>query len=340
MTKRDVVIDALKFRKPAYVPWNWGPTIDCGANLVKHLGTQDLGAWLDNHFVGCSIDLGPWEDLGDDRVRDNYGVVWDRTIDKDIGTPCDWPIKQPRDLDRYQFPDVSADKAYAWIPAHLARYPGLFSMFDIGFSLYERAWTMRGMPDLLMDMVERPEFVDELLDAICERNVIQVERAVALGVDMVHFGDDYGMQTGLIMGIKNWRRFFKPRLARMYAPAVKAGKFCGMHSCGKVDSLFDDLVEVGLNMFNPFQPEVMDTFSLMKQYRGRLAFHGGMSVQKILPFGTVQEVRDMTRRLLDAGANGGYVFSPSHAVPRDVPPENLVAMAEVLKSQPGYNSNR
>jgi len=231
MTKRDVVIDALKFRKPAYVPWNWGPTIDCGANLVKHLGTADLGAWLDNHFVGCSIDLGPWEDLGNDRVRDNYGVVWDRTIDKDIGTPCDWPIKQPRDLDRYQFPDVAADKAYAWIPAHLARYPGLFSMYDIGFSLYERAWTMRGMSDLLMDMVERPEFVDELLDAICERNVIQVERAVALGVDMVHFGDDYGMQTGLIMGIKNWRRFIKPRLARMYAPAVKAGKFCGMHSC-------------------------------------------------------------------------------------------------------------
>jgi uroporphyrinogen decarboxylase len=117
---------------------------------------------------------------------------------------------------------------------------------------------------------------------------------------------------------------------------IDALKFRGMHSCGRVDSLFDDLVEIGLNLFNPFQPEVMDTFALIKKYRGRLAFHGGMSVQKVLPFGTVREVRDMTRRLIDAGAEGGYIFSPSHAVPRDVPPENLVAMVEVLKSQPGY----
>ncbi len=263
-------------------------------------------------------------------------MVWDRTVDKDIGTPCDWPIKQPQDLDRYEFPDVDAAKCYQWIAPHLARHPDKFSLYDIGFSLYERAWTMRGMADLLMDMIERPEFVEELLDAICERNLVQIRHALALGVDCVHFGDDYGMQTGLIMGIKSWRRFIKPRLARQFELVKQAGKFCSMHSCGRVDSLFDDLTEIGLNLFNPFQPEVMDTFALMKKYHGRLAFHGGLSIQKTLPFGTVQDVRDMTRRLIDAGANGGYVLAPSHGVPRDVPPENLVAMVEVLKSQPGY----
>jgi uroporphyrinogen decarboxylase len=194
------------------------------------------------------------------------------------------------------------------------------------------------MVDFLTDMIERPSFVHELLDAICEKNVIQVANALAAGVDGVHFGDDYGMQTGLIMGIDNWRKFIKPRLARMYAPVVAAGKFRSMHSCGCVQSLFDDLVEVGLNLFNPFQPEVMDTFALMKRYRGRLAFHGGLSIQKTLPYGTMQDVRDMTRRLIEAGSEGGYVFAPSHAVPRDVPPENLVAMAEVLKGQPGYKT--
>lgn len=336
MTKREVVVDALKFRKPAYVPWEWGPTIDCGEALKKYLGVEDLGPWIDNHFVWFAADLPPWEDLGNGCVRDNYGVVWDRSVDKDIGTPCDWPIKEPRDLDRYKFPDVSSDSCYATLRKCLPQNRHMFNLFGVGFSLYERAWTLRGMTNFLMDMIERPAFVDELLDAICEHNLIQVRKGVELGVDSVHFGDDYGMQTGLIMGIANWRRFIKPRLARMYAPAVETGKFCGMHSCGRVDSLFEDLIEVGLNYFNPFQPEVMDTFSLMKQYRGRLSFHGGLSIQKTLPYGSVQEVRDMTRRLIDAGAEGGYIFSPSHAVPRDVPPENLVAMVEVLKSQPGY----
>ena len=143
------------------------------------------------------------------------------------------------------------------------------------------------------------------------------------------------MQTGLIMGGDHWRRFFKPRLARMFQPVRQAGKCVQLHSCGRVQELFDDLVEIGLNLFNPFQPEVMDVFEYLRRYRGRLAFHGGMSIQKTLPFGSVREVRETASRLIEAGRDGGYIFAPSHSVPRDVAPENLVAMMEVLKSQPG-----
>ena len=111
------------------------------------------------------------------------------------------------------------------------------------------------------------------------------------------------------------------------ASAVVAG--------GAVSELFDDLIEIGLNMFNPFQPEVMDVFALKNQYHGRLAFHGGMGTQSVLPLGTPDDVRDMTKRLIEAGRDGGYIFSPSHAVPSDVPPENLLAMMELLRDQPG-----
>jgi uroporphyrinogen decarboxylase len=187
-----------------------------------------------------------------------------------------------------------------------------------------------------MDLLERPRFVEDLLDAIVEHNLKQIRHALATGVDAVYFGDDYGMQTGLIMGISHWRRFIKPRLARMFVPVRQAGKTVCIHSCGRVQELFDDLVEIGLNVFNPFQPEVMDVFSLAAQYHGRLAFHGGMSIQSILPFGTSQDVRREATRLIEAGRSGGLIFSPSHSVPRDVPPENLVAMMEVLKGQSGY----
>lgn len=336
MTKRDVVLDAVQFRKPAYVPWSWIPTIESGQQLMKYLGLTELAGWLDNHTAATGIDLGGYVDVGNGCFRDEYGIVWDRSVDLDIGTPVDWPLKEPSDLARYRWPDVNNPQAYAHLPAFVRDNRHRLTVFDIGFSLYERAWTMRGMTDLLMDMIERPDFVHELLDAICDLNLIQIKHALAAGVDVIHNGDDYGMQTGLIMGIDNWRTFIKPRLARMYAPAKAAGKLVSMHSCGCVQSLFDDLTEIGLNIFNPFQPEVMNIFEMIPKYHNRLAFHGGMSVQKVLPFGSVADVKDMTRRLIDAGSQGGLIFAPSHAVPRDVSAEKLVAMVEVLKSQPGY----
>jgi len=335
-TKRDVVIDAMEFRPPPYVPWAWDMTLGCAERMAEHLGTRDLAPFIDTHFLNLGPDIGYLEPLGNDLHRDRYGVVWDRSVDKDIGTPLEWPIRRPADLARYEWPDPAADDLFAGITEALAARPDLFSRYMLGFSLYERAWTMRGLMDLLTDMAERPEFVEDLLDRIVEHNLVQIRKALSFPIDAVYFGDDYGMQTGLIMGLDHWRRFFKPRLKRMFAPVREAGKYVFLHSCGCVVELFDDLVEIGLNGFNPFQPEVMDVFAVKRRYHGRLAFHGGMSIQKVLPFGTPAEVRAAAAALIEAGADGGYIFSPSHSVPPDVPPENLVAMMDVVRSQPGY----
>jgi uroporphyrinogen decarboxylase len=335
MTKREVVIDALEHRRPAYVPWAWDMTERCSQRLCEHLGVEDPAEFIGSHFLPLGADIGRFEDVGGDRVRDAYGVLWDRSVDKDIGTPLDWPIRRPADLDGYEWPDPARFDWYDEIDGLIAERGDLFRCYRIGFSLYERAWTMRGMAELLMDMVERPEFVDELLDAIVEHDLAQIRKALTYDLDAIYFGDDYGMQTGLIMGIGHWRRFIKPRLARMFAPVRQAGKYVFLHSCGCVTELFDDLVEIGLSCFNPFQPEVMDVFAVQRRYHGRLAFHGGMSIQKVLPFGTPAEVRAAAAALLEAGRDGGYVFSPSHSVPYDVPPENLVAMMDVVRAQPG-----
>jgi uroporphyrinogen decarboxylase len=138
------------------------------------------------------------------------------------------------------------------------------------------------------------------------------------------------------MGPHHWHQFIQPELKRMYSAVRDAGKLVFIHSCGKVDELFDDLIDIGLNCFNPFQPEVMDIFGLMKEYKGRLAFHGGLSTQQILPYGSVDDVKNATKRLLEAGIGGGYIFAPAHAVEGDVPLENMLAFIEVLHAQPGY----
>lgn len=335
-TKRDLVIDALTFRPPAYVPWAWHMTEPCAARMREYLGTDDLEAFTESHFMDFHVPPAPWVALDETHDRDPYGVVWDRTVDKDIGTPCEWPIREPSDLARYRWPDDPRDEEFAAIRAAIAEQTDRCSRYAVHFSLFERAWTMRGMEDLLVDMIERPKFVEDFLDAIVAHNLDSIRRALACNVDCVYFGDDYGTQRGLFMGLERWRRFFKPRLARMFAPVREAGKFVALHSCGLVTDIFDDLVEIGLNLFNPFQPEVMDVFAVKKRYHGRLAFHGGMSIQKVLPFGSVSDVRRETQRLIEMGRDGGYIFSPSHQVPGDVPPENLAAMMEVLRSQPGY----
>ncbi|HNS19111.1 MAG TPA: uroporphyrinogen decarboxylase family protein [Sedimentisphaerales bacterium] len=153
-------------------------------------------------------------------------------------------------------------------------------------------------------------------------------------MDIFRFGDDWGHQRGVLMGPDLWRRFIKPRFRMMCELVKSKGKLVMLHSCGKVDELFDDLIECGLDIFNPFQPEVMDVFDVKKRYGDRLTFYGGISIQRTLPFGTVQQVRDEVRRLLDVvGADGGYIASPSHDIPGDAKPENLAAMIEVLQNQ-------
>ena len=233
----------------------------------------------------------------------------DRHIDKDIGNVEGQVLPEPT-MAGYNFPDPTDHRYFADIPEKLENYPDRFRVFDVGFSLYERAWAMRGMEPLLMDFVENPDFVHELMDRICDYNIAHVTKALEYDIDAVHFGDDWGSQHGLIMGRRLWKKFIEPRLKRMYDVVLAAGKFVSIHSCGDVDELFDPLVDIGLSCFNPFQPEVMDVYELLPRYRGRLSFHGGLSTQKTLPFGSVDDVRRESKRLLELGSQGGYIFLP------------------------------
>jgi uroporphyrinogen decarboxylase len=336
MNKREVVRRVLSRERPSYVPWQIGLTLKARQKLHAHYGKKDLENVIDNHFVRLGSDIGFFEEIGNNRFRDVFGVVWDRTIDKDIGNVEGKVLAEPT-LKDYEFPDPLDKRFFADIPGKLAKYNDRFRVFQIGFSLYERAWTLRGMEQLMMDFYDHPDFVVELLDAIADYNIAQVNAAMEYDIDAVYFGDDWGQQHGLQMGPPAWRQFIKPVLKRMYDVVKKSGKFVLIHSCGDVDEVFDDLVSIGLDCFNPFQPEVMNVFDLLEQYRGKLAFHGGLSTQKTLAYGTVEDVKKETRALLKAGRDGGYIFAPAHDVQGDVPLENMLAFIEVIQQQPGYD---
>ena len=334
MDRRQVVIDALEFRRPAYVPWSVHLTIECADQLQNHLGVQDLDGFLAPHFLTVGPGIHDFEKVGEHLVRDHYGTTWNREIDKDIGIPIDWPLKEPT-LKGYTFPDPNDPKWYAGLKERLARrqrpvHPFLDRLQPV------RAGLVHARHRGLADGHDRAAGV--------RRRAARRDLRAQPGPDPQ--GDRPGRRLHPLRrrlrhaarpdhGRPLWRRFIKPRLARMYKAAADAGKYVSQHSCGCVQELFDDLVEMGLNMFNPFQPEVMDVFEIKRRYQGRLAFHGGMSIQKTLPFGTVQEVRELDPPA-DRGRPGrGLRLRPEPRRPADVPPENLVAMMEVLKAQPG-----
>jgi len=181
-------------------------------------------------------------------------------------------------------------------------------------------------------MLEAPQWVDELLDTLTEFDLGLIAQALQYDIDAILFGDDWGHQQGLLMGPHLWRRFIKPRLRVLYAAVKSAGKAVFIHSCGKVQELFPELIELGLDVFNPFQPEVMDPYEIKLRFGRELSFYGGMSIQRVLPYGTPQVVRDEAHRLMDEiGRGGGYIIAPSHDMPGDIPIENMVAFFDAVR---------
>lgn len=337
MTKRDVIKTVLDGKKPAYVPWSFKFTKEPYEILQKYYGVTDLDIPLGNHILNLGNDYGFFDDLGNNQFQDVFKVVWDRSIDKDIGDVSKVILHEPT-LKNYTFPNPLDPRFFDNIESEIALKPDMFRLFQIGFSLYERAWTLRGIENLLMDFYLNPEFVHELLDRIADYNIAQIDEALKHDIDAVYFGDDWGQQRGLIMGYEIWKEFIYPRIKRMYSHVRAAGKYVMIHSCGDVDELFDDLIEIGLNCFNPFQPEIMDIYEILPKYRGRLAFHGGLSIQKTLPFGTPDDVRNHSEKLLELGKDGGYIFSPSHSVESDTSLINILTFIEVAQNQKGYKS--
>jgi uroporphyrinogen decarboxylase len=334
MNNYERVLAALTHRQPDRIPYNVGFTHKAYAKMAVFYSDADFAARLSNclTMLGCE-PAGSWREVQPDAWEDQFGVRWNRAVDKDIGVVCNQRVT-PESLRQYRFPDPDDPSRYAGYADLLSRKGDRFVVANLGFSLFERAWTLMGMENLLVAMVADKPFVHEFLDRILEFNLRVIANACAFEIDAMMFGDDWGMQTGLIMGPHLWRELIGPRVKQMYSLAKSKGKFVFIHSCGKVDSVFPDLIASGLDVFNPFQPEVMDVYEIKSRYGNQLSFYGGISTQKTLPYGTVAQVKEEVRRLLEVvGRDGGYIAAPAHDIPPDARPENIAAMLEVLQNQ-------
>ncbi len=320
------------------VPYNLSCTPPALAALQRHYAFTDMDDFLDlpirmtatksiKPLYASPAEFGP-------TVRDEFGVLWStNALDRgSVIQPC---LAEP-DLSRYTFPDPASPARFADLGAWCRDNAAHFRIVWVG-DLWERATFMRGMEEALLDLADHPRFMEELLGRLTEGILrtmeILFERFEFEGVAV---SDDYGSQRGLLMSPAAWRRTIKPRLAEIYAFARRRGRTVFHHSCGNVRAIIGDMLDIGLDILHPIQPEAMDVFELKREFGARATLCGGVRTQDLLPRGTPEAIRREVRTLQERmGEGGGFILEPGITLQGDIPVENLAAFVEAARTGGG-----
>lgn len=201
---------------------------------------------------------------------------------------------------------------------------------------FEISWFIRGLEGFLTDLAVEPGRACALLDRVQEPLMERLRRvleAAGDAIDIVEYNDDIGGQDGLMMSPSMWRRFLKPRIARMFELIRSYGKRVRYHSCGGVRDVLPDLIDIGLEILTPVQALAagMEPIGLKRDFGRYITLHGGIDMQDLLPHATPAEVREEVTRLMGIlNEDGGWIACSSHNLQPDTPPANIVAMYEAL----------
>jgi len=335
LTQKERVRSAFAHEPTDRLPTQINYTRAAAEVMAEYLGVApaELPARLDNHLL--RVDISYERQLSEDEriAFDWWGVGYD-TQEEGLFAAFN-PLAETKDLDNHHWPDPHGpgllDGAAEAMEYDEGRH---FVVPNFGFALFERAWALRGFETFLLDMALDLDFAEELLERITEIQLVLVRRFVELGVDGGYFGDDYGAQRHMLFSPRMWRRLIKPRLARLIAPYREVGLPVILHSDGQIADILLDLVEIGVTVYNPVQPEVIDHAWLRNTFGDRMAYYGGVSTQTVLPNGSPEEVKQaiMDCAAVLAPSGTGLLMAPSHRLMTDIPMENVEVMLEAFAS--------
>jgi uroporphyrinogen decarboxylase len=193
------------------------------------------------------------------------------------------------------------------------------------------------MERALEDLVARPEIADAVLEQIFRFDYALIRRVLSEAgefVDLIYVAEDLGTQQSLLMSPATFRRFLKPRMARLIEMIHSSGARVFHHDDGAIRPLIPDLIEIGIDILNPIQWRCrgMDRAVLAADFGKRLVFHGGIDNQQTMPFGTPEDVRNQVRENIDIFSGGrGYIVAPCHNLQANTPTENVIALYAAVR---------
>jgi uroporphyrinogen decarboxylase len=282
----------------------------------------------------------------DGTVTDEWGITWSAEGSYPVYFP--FKGKTEQDIVNYKWPDpknwdTSALKERARHYFEDTDYAVTAKAVLDGAGIFERCYYLRSIDEFFIDLMENEDMIQFVIDKITGIEIQLWDMyldAVGPYVQIIQRATDLGTQTGLFISPELFRKFFKPAEEKVYsfikskAPHVKIW----FHSCGAVEPLINDLIELGVNVLNPVQPLCtgMDSFELKKKYGNKLCFHGGIDLQKALP-GTKEDTRAEVKRRIKAFApGGGYILAAANHIQKDTPAENVPAMYEYAREYGKY----
>lgn len=300
-------------------------------NLVRTI-VRDSPAWIPHRYDGSLTLLRPAVVARPvEGGPDDWGVNWIATT-KDEGSYQDGiPVIGIDEVDDHKVPEtdwvVVTEDLRRQVSDHAAQDTLLVAYDEL--ILFERAQLLLGGESFLAATILEPEKLCCLLDKITAYQQKLTEAIMKSGVAGVRFTDDWGMQTSLFIAPDAWRALIKPRLAKLYAVVKDHGGYVFQHSCGHIDEIVPDLVEMGLDVLDPCQPAANDIKSWKSRYGDRLSFMGGLDTQGYLSFGSADAVRAAVAEVVPVMARGGgFIPAPSHTI--TIPDENRQAMLDAI----------
>jgi len=241
-------------------------------------------------------------------------------------------------INDYPWPDLGNDYRYVEVAKkvkeyHDRGYPVNGEMYQ---TIYETAWLMRGLEQMMFDFFENEEVAHTIFENMTLIRIQQAINFAKAGVDIIRIGDDIVSQQANLLGSDIFDKFFKWR----YKKIVKAAKEINpdilifYHSCGKVEGVIDDLIDIGIDILNPLQPECNNLKMINDKYKSKLSFWGGIGVQSVMPHGNPDEVRARVKETINIlGKEGGYLIAPAHILDPSVPWENVIAFIDAVRHQ-------
>jgi uroporphyrinogen decarboxylase len=275
---------------------------------------------------------------------DEWGVSWrNQPYNTPFGTGnytemTSHPLADERALATYRCPDPNRPELFEEAARVIRDYKDEYWIVGVTVTtIFETAWALRGYDQMLMDFVADTDLAEAILDIPYRYHLAAAERLVKMGVDMIWTGDDMGMQTGMLISPRTWRKLFKPRMASFIAAlkAINPQVKVAYHSDGNITAIIPDLIEIQLDVLNPIQPACMDPAELKRLYGDKLCFWGSIDEQHTLPFGSAADMRnEVLTRLNTIGKDGGLILGPTHHVQLDTPMENFWAMVNTITQTP------
>jgi len=360
MNSRERVETCLDHRQPDRVPIDFWVSGEIRARLMEHYGVPDMEPVLerfgvDFRYIDGPAYIGPELASGPDGSREDHFGVPRRTVHYGEGEKSGnysevaaFPLAHARTVDevesyaKWPNPDWF-DYDAVREQARRARETGRVVVF-MGDRLnrcaqLKPAMYLRGVEQILMDVYINPEIAQAIFGRITGFYVeyaVRTLQAAEGNIDILFTGDDFGMQENMFLPLQKWRAFLREGFRNFIEIGHRFGCMVAHHTCGFVVPLIPDFIECSLDILNPLQPDVrgLDLSAMKREFGSRICFHGGISIQRTMPFGTAGDIRREVRDRFEAlAADGGYVFCTAHNIQADTPLENVAALLEAYRGQ-------